>query len=47
MIALAKDPIKFTGACVRQVHNFLKEEFRPAVGEYLKDALDEKVQLDV
>lgn len=47
VIALANEPINFTGACVRQVQQFLKEEFRPSVVEYIKDAPEEKAQLDV
>ncbi|KAI6178594.1 Adenylosuccinate lyase [Aphelenchoides besseyi] len=37
VLEAAKNSLNFTGSCVRQVRDFLRDEFRPAVRPYLDD----------
>ncbi|KAI6225796.1 Adenylosuccinate lyase [Aphelenchoides besseyi] len=37
VLEAAKNSLNFTGSCVRQVRDFLKDEFRPAIQPYLND----------
>ncbi|KAI6175732.1 ADSL-C domain-containing protein [Aphelenchoides bicaudatus] len=39
VIAMASEPINFAGTCIRQVNEFLKDEYRPVVEPFLKSFL--------
>jgi adenylosuccinate lyase len=47
VVALANDPLKFTGRCRSQVDRFLKKELQPAIQEYLDEKSHQRISLDV
>lgn len=47
IVALSKEPLRFTGRCHSQVERFLREELHPAVQPYIDATADQRVTLNV
>ncbi|KAH7680415.1 Protein R06C7.5 a, partial [Aphelenchoides avenae] len=47
VVALSKDPIRFTGRCRSQTERFLREELNPAIQPYIDETAERRVTLNV